>query len=152
LILLVGWVEFFTRPNTNADNPVVGSRKARPNLQVRALPAERLRHDFFAALAVVRIGNAGVATPRGAQPVRRQSAHAPAARTAGEARPVFGVVRDVGGLVDLLDLGGIFDHKAVRLDEIREYVVAWAVAADAPLDVEAIAPEAAGAAHQAVDV
>ncbi len=52
----------------------------------------------------------------------------------GKSRQYFGVVRHVGRLVDLLDLGGVFDHEAVGLDEIGEHVVARPVAADAPFD------------------
>src|SRR5262245_15202948 len=42
--------------------------------------------------------------------------------------------------------------KAVRLDEIGEHVTARSVAPNAPRDVEAVLRDAAGTAHQPVDV
>src|SRR5262245_62880280 len=78
--------------------------------------------------------------------------HVPATWAAGEFGPVLGGIGHVGRLVDLLHLGGVFGDEAVRLDEIGEDVVAGAVSADAPLDVEAVLLHAAGAAHQPVDV
>src|SRR5437867_3794862 len=123
---------------------------AHPTRSPEALPPQRLRHDLLAALAVLGIGHAGVAAEGGLEAVRRMSGHAPAARAHRELAPVFGVVGHVGRLVDLLDLGGVFHHEAVRLDEIGEHIVARAVAADAPFAVEAGALEPAGATHQAV--
>src|SRR6185295_9198834 len=112
----------------------------------RLLAPQLLRHDLFAALAVLRVGDADVAAHGGAQAVRGMAAHAPAARPAGKIGPVVGVVRHESRLVDLLDLGRVLNDEAVRLDEIGKHVVARPVAADAPLDVEAILLHAAGAA------
>ncbi len=66
--------------------------------------------------------------------------------------PVGGILRHVGGVIELVELGGVFGHEAVRLDEIGEHVAARSVPADAPLDVEAALLDTAGAAHQPVDV
>src|SRR5215813_8430548 len=92
------------------------------------LPPQRLCHDLFAALAVLRIGHAGVAAESRLEAVGRMPRHAPSARPHRKLAPVLGVVRHVGRLVDLLDLGGVFDHEAIGLDEIGKHVVARAVA------------------------
>src|SRR5439155_22228974 len=101
------------------------------------LPPQRLGHDLFAALAVLGIGYAGVAAERSLEAVRRMPGHAPAAWPHRKLAPVLGVIRHVGRLVDLLDLGGVLHHKAVRFDEIGEHVVARTVAADGHFAVEA---------------
>ena len=63
-------------------------------------------------------------------------------------------VLDVDGRdkrVDLLELGRVFDRKAVRRDEIAERVVAGGVATRPPLDVDVLLPQARHAAHHVVD-
>ena len=52
------------------------------------------------------------------------------------------------GIVDLFDLGGIFDDKTVRLEEIGKNVISRPVPADPPANLEALLFHAAGTAHQ----
>src|SRR5436190_20632922 len=85
-----------------------------------ASPPERARHDLLAALTGLLVGDAEVTGESGFQAIGGVAGHAPATRPPGEFAPVLRVVRDVGRLVDLLDLGGVFDHETVRLDEIGE--------------------------------
>src|SRR5688572_18606427 len=124
------------REQTPTANPGFASLTRATVANPPYLPPERLGHDLLAALAGLRIGDAQVAGGRSPEPVGRVARHVPAAGAAGEAAPILGVLRDVGRLVDLLDLGRVLHHEAVRLDEIGEHVVARAVPAQAPLDVE----------------
>src|SRR5689334_13804562 len=96
-----------------------------------ALPRQSLGHDVLAALAVRR-GWHHISAHRHPQPVRRMARHSPAAGPAREVAPVYGIVWQVGRLVDLLDFRGVFGDETVRLDEIGEDVVARPMAADAP--------------------
>src|SRR5215204_5919863 len=116
---------------------------------VRPLSSERPRHHFLAAQILLL---EQLARHRRFEAVGRMARHVPAARPAGEVAPVLGRVRHVGRLVHLLHLGRVFGDEAVRLDEISEDVVARAVAADAPLDVEAVLLHPTGAAHQPVEI
>src|SRR5262249_22693567 len=52
------------------------------------------------------------------------------------ARDGLGGAGHVCRVVDLLHLRRILDHEIVRVDEVREYVVAGAVSPDSPLDLE----------------
>src|SRR5262245_12337471 len=84
--------------------------------------------------------------------VRRRPGDSPAVGIRHDLLPVVGTLGDVRGVIELVELGGVFGDEAVRLDEIGEYVAARSVAADPPLDVEPVLLEATGAAHQPVDV
>src|SRR2546430_1568716 len=59
----------------------------------------------------------------------RGARHAPSAREHVEVRPPFRVVPDVA-VVDLIDFSRVFRDEAVRLNEIREDVVAGSVPSD----------------------
>jgi hypothetical protein len=110
--------------------------------------------NIFAAHSLGRLGSE-IEAPRHGElhAVRRGPGRAPAV-TVGRHHlvPVLRILRNVSGLVDLIEFGGVFRDKAVRLDEIGKHVVAWPVAADAPFDVEPIPLDPAGAAHQPVNV
>src|SRR5262249_39017881 len=84
--------------------------------------------------------------------VRRRPGDSPAVGIGHDLLPVVGTLGHVRSVIELVEFGGVFGHEAVRLDEIGKYVAARPVAADPPLDVEPALLEAAGAAHQPVDV
>ncbi len=88
----------------------------------------------------------------GTHAVRRHAGGAPAVRPRRHLLPIVGPLRHMGRVIELIELGGVLGHEAVRLDEVREHVIAGTVAPHAPFDVEAALLEAAGAAHQAVHV
>src|SRR5262249_54581076 len=66
--------------------------------------------------------------------------------------PIVGVLWNVRGIIELVELGRIFRDEAVGLDEIGEYVAARPVPSNTPFDVEAILLDAAGPPHQSVDI
>src|SRR5215510_12366390 len=98
-----------------------------------ALALERAGHHLFTAL-VLRLHQGarhGVTRLR-----RRRTSHVPATRPDVQIVPPFGIVRHVS-VVYLLHFGGVLDHKAIRLDEVREHIVAGTMPANTPSDVEA---------------
>src|SRR5262249_36765739 len=82
---------------------------------------------------------------------RWRTSHVPATRPDVEIVPPFRVVRHVS-VVYLLYLGGVLDHKAIRLDEEREHIVAGTMPANTPGNVEAALASPPSPTHQAVDV
>src|SRR3984893_652461 len=66
--------------------------------------------------------------------------------------PVVRAHGHVRGLVDLIELGGVFRDKAVGLDEIGEHVAARPMASDPPGDLETALFDPPRAAHQSIDI
>src|ERR1700724_2615280 len=75
---------------------------------------------------------------RNAHPVRRHARGTPSVRHGHDLLPVGGILRHVGRIINLVELGGVFGHEAVGLDEIGKHVVAGTVPADAPRDLKAV--------------
>src|SRR6266404_715500 len=114
--------------------------------------AELAPDDVFAAHVAGLLAQIERTGHGGTHPVRRRSRRSPTVRQGHHLLPIVRTLRNVGCVIELIELGRVFRDEAIGLDEIGEHIAAGPMPADAPFDVEPVLLDPAGAAHQAVDV
>ena len=81
----------------------------------------------------------------------RRNSHAPPIDPSGRPFPVVGAPFRIA-VVDLLDVARVFDDHVFRAQEVREHIVAGAVAADTPFDGMAVITHTPGAPHDRIKI